>query len=72
MAGPDLIPLEDALAHLLSRAPAITRTETVGLTDALDRILAEDQWVPADVPPADNSSVDGYALRQNDLHSGNP
>lgn len=72
MVSPDLTPLEDALSHLLSRAPAISRTETVALPDALDRILAEDQRVPADVPPADNSSVDGYALRQQDLLAAKP
>ncbi|WP_286221670.1 molybdopterin molybdotransferase MoeA [Marinobacter apostichopi] len=72
MVSPDLTPLEDALGHLLSRAPAISRTEIVALPDALDRILAEDQRVPADVPPADNSSVDGYALRQQDLQATKP
>ncbi|WP_372982575.1 gephyrin-like molybdotransferase Glp [Marinobacter sediminum] len=72
MVSTDLTPLEDALSHLLSRAPAISRTETVALPDALDRILAEDQRVPADVPPADNSSVDGYALRQRDLQAAEP
>ncbi len=72
MPGPTLTPLEDALAHLLDRAPAIDRVETLALTQALDRTLAEDQHVPADVPPADNSSVDGYALRQRDLQPGHP
>lgn len=70
MASSDLTPLEDALTHLLSRAPSLIGTETVALTEALDRILAQDQLVPADVPPADNSSVDGYALRQADLAQG--
>ncbi|MBW4935462.1 molybdopterin molybdotransferase MoeA [Marinobacter sp. F4206] len=72
MAGPNLTPLEDALTHLLARAPAIAETEMTDLADTLNRILAEDQTVPADVPPADNSSVDGYALRRQDLQSGNP
>ncbi|MBW0148577.1 molybdopterin molybdotransferase MoeA [Marinobacter arenosus] len=72
MAGHELTPLEDALAHLLARAPTMTETETVNLTDSLNRILAEDQTVPADVPPADNSAVDGYALRCRDLQPGKP
>lgn len=72
MAGPNLMPIEDALAYLLSRAPEITTIETVNLTETLNRILAEDQQVPADVPPADNSAVDGYALRRQDLNAGQP
>ncbi|MBU2954712.1 gephyrin-like molybdotransferase Glp [Marinobacter sp. F3R08] len=68
MANPNLTPLEAALEHLLSEAPEVTRTETVALADALGRVLAENHYVPADVPPADNSSVDGYALRKQDLH----
>jgi len=69
MASPDLTPLEDALGYVLQQAQPINESETVALTDALDRILAEHQRVPADVPPADNSSVDGYALRRCDLAS---
>ena len=68
MANPNLMSLEDALSHLLSEAPVVTRVETVGLADSLGRVLAENHYVPADVPPADNSAVDGYALRKQDLH----
>lgn len=70
MVSPDLTPLEEALAHVLGQAKPIEQTEILPLANALDRILAEDQRVPADVPPADNSSVDGYALRQCDLMPG--
>lgn len=67
MASSELTPLEDALDHLISQTTAVTRTEKVALSDSLDRILAKDYLVPADVPPADNSAVDGYALRAGDL-----
>lgn len=70
MAAQNLTPVEDAVAHLLLHAPAITATETVSITNALDRVLAENLYVPADVPPADNSAVDGYALRQSDIRPG--
>lgn len=70
MAAQNLTPVDEALAHLLSHAPAISRTETVDLADTLDRVLAENYYVPADVPPADNSAVDGYALRAGDLKPG--
>ena len=72
MANPNLTPLEDALEHLLSKAPVVAQTETVALADALGRVLAENHYVPADVPPADNSAVDGYALRKQDLSGDQP
>ncbi|MEQ5816831.1 molybdopterin molybdotransferase MoeA [Marinobacter sp. NFXS11] len=72
MAKPNLTPLEDALDHLLAKAPVVTQIETVALADSLGRVLAENHYVPADVPPADNSAVDGYALRKQDLHGDAP
>jgi molybdopterin molybdotransferase len=69
MAGSELTPVDDAIKHLLRQARPTNRTETVALTESLDRILARDYTVPADVPPADNSSVDGYAVRAGDLVS---
>lgn len=62
-----LTSLDDALAAILTQAMPVRGTETRLLTRALGRILAQDQPVPADVPPADNSAVDGYAVRSADL-----
>ncbi|KAA1172377.1 molybdopterin molybdotransferase MoeA [Marinobacter salinexigens] len=70
MKGQHLTPVEDALTHILERATVVPASGDVALTDALDRILAADQYVPADVPPADNSAVDGYAVRQEDVKPG--
>lgn len=67
MSNPQLASLDDALAQILAQARASGRVETVALADALGRILAEDQTVPCDVPPSDNSAVDGYAVRQADV-----
>ncbi|MGM0570833.1 gephyrin-like molybdotransferase Glp [Marinobacter sp.] len=72
MAGSNLTSLDDALEHLLSRAQVVDRTEKLPLEQTLGRILAEDIRVPADVPPADNSAVDGYAVRVADAASGEP
>jgi len=66
MTSPNLTSVDDALTYLLAQATAITRTETVSIADSLGRILAEDHSAPADVPPADNSAVDGYAICQGD------
>lgn len=62
-----LTSLDDALAQLLPQAHIVAGTETLPLRHALGRILATDQSVPADVPPADNSAVDGYAVCIADL-----
>ena len=40
--------------------------ETVGLTEALGRVLAHDVTAPIDVPPFDRANVDGFALRSAD------
>ncbi len=72
MASSDLTPVEEAIDHLVTRARPITRSQTVALTNSLDRVLARDYTVPADVPPADNSAVDGYAVRAGDLAGGEP
>lgn len=43
--------------------------EIIDLKDALGRVLAADVVSSIDVPPADNSAMDGYALRQADWTS---
>jgi molybdopterin molybdotransferase len=65
--GGALIGLDEALALLLERAVPVTAAETAPLTAALGRILAEDIAAPRDVPPHDNSAVDGYAVYFDDL-----
>lgn len=62
-----LTPLSDALAQLLSQAPKPPDIEQVSLSDALGRVLAEPLLAAVDVPPFDNSAMDGYALRAADI-----
>lgn len=69
MAVP-LTPLADALALLLERVSPLQDTECVPLLTALGRVLAEPVVSAIDVPPADNSAMDGYALRSVDLQQG--
>lgn len=68
-ARPPLLSLEQALAQLQAAASTRARltTETLSTFDALGRVLAEDVFSPIDVPPADNTSMDGYALRAADV-----
>jgi molybdopterin molybdotransferase len=62
-----LTPLADALAQILADVPAITDNEIVAVGEALGRVLAESLRACVDVPPWDNSAMDGYALRAGDL-----
>ena len=50
-----------------SPAPAAIRAESVSTFEALGRVLAADVRSLIDVPPADNSAMDGYALRVADV-----
>ena len=65
--GGDLMPVDEALAVLRARIDPVPERETVALRDALGRVLAEDITAPRDVPPHDNSAVDGYAVFFDDL-----
>ena len=68
---PPMLALDDALARLAAGAAAarIAEVETVSTFDALGRVLAADVVSAIDVPPADNTSMDGYALRAADAAS---
>ncbi len=64
-----LLSLDEALARLLAGASPrrIAQGETVATFDALGRVLAADVPSALNVPPADNTSMDGYALRAADV-----
>lgn len=59
--------LADARARILADCPAIAGTERIQLAEATGRVLATDLISPVDVPPHDNSAMDGYAVRHADL-----
>ncbi len=64
-----LLTLDDALARLIAGANAarIRETEIIATFDALGRVLAQDLVSLIDVPPQDNTSMDGYAMRAVDV-----
>jgi molybdopterin molybdotransferase len=62
-----MLSVEEALARLLARAHRIADTETVSTLEANGRVLAQPVVSAVDVPPMDNSQMDGYALRCADL-----
>ena len=67
--GP-LKPLDEALRQLLQCASPLSDAEIVSTFDADGRVLAQDLVSALQVPPQDNSSMDGYAVRCADLEAG--
>ncbi|MFQ5775044.1 MAG: gephyrin-like molybdotransferase Glp [Kiloniellaceae bacterium] len=61
-----MIPVEEALARITA-AFAPLPAETVGLSEALGRVLAEDVVARVTQPPKDVSAMDGYAVRAADV-----
>ncbi len=64
-----MLSLDEALARLVAGGASarIAEVETASTFDALGRVLAADVVSTVDVPPADNTSMDGYALRATDV-----
>ena len=63
-----MITVDEALSRILTETACPTGSERLPLPRALNRTLAEDVRAPFDVPPADNTAMDGYALRAADAH----
>jgi molybdopterin molybdotransferase len=62
-----MISVRDAQAQILSRIATVAPPEMISLAAALGRVLAEDVRAEMDVPPTDNSAVDGYAVASSDI-----
>jgi molybdopterin molybdotransferase len=62
-----MISVRDGQAQILARVAAPLAPELLPLTRARGRVLADDFAAPFDVPPADNSAVDGYAVGGTDI-----
>jgi molybdopterin molybdotransferase len=64
--GP-LLAVADAERLIAERVTPVSGRETVSLREAAGHVLANDIIAPVNVPPFDNSAVDGYAVRGDDL-----
>lgn len=62
---------DEALHYLLTKAIPTEQTETISIFDALGRVLAQSIVSPVNVPPHDNSMMDGYAIHAFDLEHNN-
>jgi molybdopterin molybdotransferase len=65
--GGRLMRTEEALQLLAERLERVTEAETQPLSAAVGRVLLEDVVARTSMPPHDNTAVDGYAVRYEDL-----
>src|SRR5260370_567181 len=66
-SGP-LLPVEEVERIIRARVAPAPEVEAVPLKAAQGRVIARDVVAPIDLPPFDNSAVDGYAVRHADLN----
>ncbi len=65
-----MISVEEALAKIINSIQ-ILDSEGKPLLDCLGQVLAEDVYSPFDVPPHDNSAMDGYAVQSESITGAN-
>ena len=65
-----LLSVDEALAQLLGGARPVTDVESIPTLEASGRVLARAQRSTMDVPPMDNSAMDGYAVRSGEAKAG--
>jgi len=66
--GP-LLPVAEAEQLIAARVDPVSGRQSVPLREALGRVLATQIVAPVNLPPFDNSAVDGYAVRGEDIDS---
>jgi len=64
---PNAMPVETARSHIRAFLEPVTAVERLSIRAALGRVLAEEVISPVNVPQHDNSAMDGYAVRFDDL-----
>ncbi|MEO6030840.1 MAG: gephyrin-like molybdotransferase Glp [Burkholderiaceae bacterium] len=69
---PQALPVAQAQQFIARLVPRVHTVERLPLRGALGRVLAQDVISTIDVPGADNSAMDGYALRGSDLSTDQP
>lgn len=67
-----LLSVDEALERLLAGARPVAESESVATLSAAGRVLAQAQRSTMNVPPMDNSAMDGYAVRLADLKGPEP
>lgn len=67
-SAPGLLPFQQALTKMLAAVIPVEKTETLVIGKVLGRVLAHDISSPLNVPPHDNSAMDGYAFSHDSLN----
>jgi molybdopterin molybdotransferase len=67
----DLLTVDEARARVLDSVAPVSTTEVL-LRDALGLVVAADAIAPHDLPRFDNSAMDGYAGRADDVADASP
>lgn len=66
-----MVTVDEALDKILSHIYPLG-FEKVSILDALGRVIAEDIHTHRNIPPLDNSAMDGYAVRFEDIQKASP
>lgn len=66
-----MVTVDEALEKILSHIPPLG-FEKASILDAMGRVIAEDIHANRNIPPLDNSAMDGYALRCEDVQNASP
>ena len=66
---PQALSAQDVLKFLTQLVNTVAETEEVEIFQSLGRIVAKDVISPIDVPPHDNSAMDGFAFKGQQLSS---
>jgi molybdopterin molybdotransferase len=66
---PQALPADDVLNFLKQLVTPISEVEDVPIFEALNRVIAQDVISPIDVPPHDNSAMDGFAFKGDTLQA---
>jgi len=65
-----MISVQEAQTRILAQVASVAPPQVVPLPEALGRVLADDIRAGIDVPPTDNSAVDGYAVAHAEVPTG--
>lgn len=66
-SAPGLLPFEQALTNILNNVVPVQETENILIEKALGRVISQPISSPLNVPPHDNSAMDGYAFAHKSL-----
>lgn len=71
MSNSPWLSLSDAIATMQSQTQPVSGSEKAEIKAAVGRVLAQPVIASLNVPPCNNSAMDGYALKSSDGQAGN-